>query len=69
MASEKKKFETTLVSPAEAAAMTTLSRSLLALMAAEGAFPSPVKLGERRIAFVRAEVIDWIADRLLARTK
>lgn len=45
-----------LMAPKEAAIATSLSRPLLSLMAAEGQFPQPVRLGERRIAFVRAEV-------------
>lgn len=45
-----------LMAPKEAAAATSLSRTLLALMAEAGEFPKPVKLGERRVAFVRSEV-------------
>lgn len=56
-----------LMAPKEAAAATSLSRPLLTLMAAEGQFPLPVKLGERRIAFVRAEVDAWIDQRIAAR--
>lgn len=36
-------------------------------MAAEGQFPRPVQLGERRIAYVRAEVEAWIDARIAAR--
>lgn len=56
-----------LISPKEAAAATSLSRSLIALMAAEGHFPKPVELGVRRIAFVRAEVDAWIDSRIAGR--
>lgn len=56
-----------LMSPKEAAAATSLSRPLLTLMAAEGHFPKPVRLGERRIAFVRAEVEGWIDSKIEAR--
>lgn len=56
-----------LISPKEAAAATSLSRSLIALMAAEGQFPKPVELGVRRIAFVRAEVDAWIDSRIAGR--
>jgi prophage regulatory protein len=56
-----------LMAPKEAATATSLSRTLITLMASEGAFPQPVKLGERRIAFVRAEVEDWIDQRIGAR--
>jgi prophage regulatory protein len=57
-----------LMAPKEAAAATSLSRTLLTLMAAEGQFPKPVPLGERRIAYVRREVEAWIDERIAART-
>ena len=57
-----------LMAPKDAAAATSLSRQLLTLMAAEGAFPMPVALGERRTAYVRAEVEAWIDSRIAART-
>ena len=56
-----------LRAPKEAALATSLSRPLLSLMAAEGHFPQPVRLGERRIAFVRAEVEAWIDQRIGSR--
>jgi len=42
-------------------------RTMLMNMAAEGEFPKPVKLGVKRVAFVRAEVRKWIDDRIAAR--
>lgn len=56
-----------LMAPKEAAAATSLSRTYLQMMAEAGDFPKPVRLGERRIAYVRAEVEAWIADRIAAR--
>lgn len=56
-----------LMNPKEAAQATSLSRTLLTLMAAEGQFPKPVQLTERRIAFVRAEVEAWIDERIANR--
>jgi prophage regulatory protein len=56
-----------LMAPKDAAIATSLSRTLLTLMAAEGQFPQPVQLGERRIAYVRSEVEDWIDARIAAR--
>lgn len=50
-----------LMSPKEAAAATTMSRVLLTRMAKEGRFPCPVKIGVKRIAFVRSEVEAWIS--------
>ncbi|SCB40808.1 helix-turn-helix transcriptional regulator [Rhizobium multihospitium] len=64
MSKEKKQFISPLMSPTEAAAMTTLSDKLLKLMAAEGQFPKPRKIGVRRIAFVRSEVMDWIDGKI-----
>lgn len=34
---------------------------------AEGRFPSAVPLGDRRVAFVKSEVTEWIAARIAAR--
>lgn len=56
-----------LMSPKEAAEATSLSRTLLSLMAKEGQFPQPVKLGERRTAYVRAEVEAWIDAKITGR--
>lgn len=56
-----------LVSLNDAARMTSLSRSMLNRYRAEGKFPVAVPMGERRVAFVRQEVSDWIAQRISAR--
>lgn len=56
-----------LMTPKEAAAATTFSRAMLSLLSADGKFPSPVALGERRIAYVRDEVERWIDGRIAAR--
>lgn len=56
-----------LVSLNDAAKMTSLSRSMLNRYRAEGRFPAAVPLGEKRVAFVAAEVRDWIATRIAAR--
>ena len=47
--------------------MTSLSRSAINQARDRGAFPLAVKLGEKRIAFVRAEVAEWIDQRIAAR--
>lgn len=60
--------EPVLMSPKEAAQVTTMSRVLLSMMAKEGKFPTPVKLGAKRIAYVRAEVEAWIAAKIEGRT-
>lgn len=56
-----------LMAPKEAALATSLSRPLLSLMSEAGEFPKPVRLGERRIAYVRSEVEQWIDNRIAAR--
>lgn len=56
-----------LVSLNDAARMTSLSRSMLNRYRAEGRFPRAVPLGEKRVAFVAAEVRDWISERIAAR--
>lgn len=56
-----------LVSMKTAAEMTSLSRTMLNRYRAEGRFPAAVPLGEKRIAFVRSEVDEWIAARISAR--
>lgn len=56
-----------LMAPKEAAIATTMSRQLLMLMAREGKFPKPVMIGERRQAYIRAEVEEWIDAQIAAR--
>lgn len=56
-----------LVSLNDAARMTSLSRSMLNRYREQGRFPVAVSLGERRIAFVRTEVAEWISERIAAR--
>jgi len=56
-----------LVSLNDAARMTSLSRSMLNRYREQGRFPAAVPMGERRVAFVKAEVLGWIADRIAAR--
>lgn len=56
-----------LVSLNDAAKMCAMSRTMVNRYRTEGRFPVAVKLGERRIAFVRAEVEAWIDERVNAR--
>lgn len=56
-----------LVSLNDACRMTSLSRTMLNRYRAEGRFPSAVELGDRRIAFVRQEVTDWVHAKIAAR--
>jgi len=57
-----------LVSLNDAAEMTSLSRAAINRHRAAGNFPVPVQLGERRIGFVRLEVLDWIEGRVADRS-
>jgi prophage regulatory protein len=54
----------TLISLNDAAALTSLSRTMLNRYRAAGSFPEAVPMGDRRIAFVRGEVLAWIQDRI-----
>lgn len=58
-----------LMSPKEVARETSLTRQLIAMMAKAGEFPAPVQLSERRTAYVRAEVLAWLQQRIAARTQ
>ncbi|TVZ63943.1 AlpA family transcriptional regulator [Rhizobium mongolense USDA 1844] len=66
MTKTKSEFASPLMSPKEAAAVTTMSRPLLRLMSIEGKFPKPRQIGQRRIAYVRAEVESWVASKVSA---
>jgi len=61
-------FASRLMSPSDAAAATTMSKTLLRSMAAEGQFPAPLQIGVKRIAYVRAEVESWIDERIASRS-
>lgn len=56
-----------LVSLNEACRLTSMSRTMLNRYRAEGRFPVAVDLGERRVAFVRSEVAEWIQQKIAAR--
>jgi prophage regulatory protein len=59
--------EPSLVSMKRACELTSLSRTMLNRYRAEGRFPAAVPLGDKRIAFVKSEVSEWIAARIAAR--
>lgn len=56
-----------LISLNDAAKLTSLSRTMLNRYRAEGRFPAAVPMGDRRVAFVRAEVVAWIQDKIAQR--
>jgi prophage regulatory protein len=56
-----------LISLNQACEITSLSRTAINKMRAEGRFPKAVPLGEKRIAFCRDEVFAWIEARIAER--
>ncbi|KQT04133.1 AlpA family phage regulatory protein [Rhizobium sp. Leaf386] len=56
-----------LISLNEASKLTSLSRTAINRWRDMGRFPKAVPLGDRRVAFVRAEVEQWIRDRIALR--
>lgn len=56
-----------LVSMKSVCAITSMSRTMVNALRADGAFPVAVELGPRRIGFVRDEVEAWIDARIAAR--
>lgn len=61
------KDEPVLISLNDACRMTSMSRSMLNRYREEGRFPAAVPLGDRRVAFVRSEVQEWITSKIAAR--
>ncbi|WP_078709349.1 helix-turn-helix transcriptional regulator [Consotaella salsifontis] len=55
-----------LISLNDACRLTSLSRTAINRWRAQGKFPPAVPLGDKRIAFIRSEVEQWIADRIAA---
>lgn len=47
-------------------ALVGLSQSTIYDMASAGRFPKPVKLGERAVAWVKSEVLQWSMERVSA---
>lgn len=56
-----------IISVKDVCKLTSLSRAFVSKIRAEGKFPAPVHLGEKRIGFVRAEVEAWLNERIAAR--
>lgn len=46
---------------------TGLSRSTIYLLIKKGTFPKPIKLGERSVGWVEAEVDAWLEGRIQQR--
>lgn len=58
-----------LVSVNEAAKLTSLSRTAIFKLRSQGKFPEAVTLGEKRVAFVRSELAQWIEERIAQRER
>ncbi|MER8810458.1 helix-turn-helix transcriptional regulator [Mesorhizobium australicum] len=56
-----------LISLNDVCALTSLSRTAINVRRFAGQFPAAVPLGDKRIAFVRGEVENWIHERIAAR--
>jgi predicted DNA-binding transcriptional regulator AlpA len=58
----------TLVSVRQICELTSLSRTAISQRRKlDPTFPKPVTLGDKRIAFIRAEVVGWINERIRSR--
>lgn len=56
-----------MISKKDVCAQTAMSRGMIDALVTVDQFPKPVKLGEKKIAFVRAEIEAWIDSRIAAR--
>ena len=59
--------EPALISLNDACRLTSLSRTSINKFRAVGQFPRAVNLGMKRVAFVRAEVLAWVDQRIAER--
>lgn len=56
-----------LISMNDACRLTSMSRTMVNRYRAEGRFPTAVDLGDRRVAFVRTEVVGWVDAKIASR--
>lgn len=56
-----------LISLRDTCVLTSMSKTMIHRLRSKGRFPAAVPLGEKRIAFLRSEVISWIGAKLAAR--
>ena len=57
-----------LISLNDVCRLTSLSRTAINRWRSQGKFPGAVPLGFKRVAFVRAEVEQWIRERVSERS-
>ena len=55
---------TTFLTPKRVCERTSLSRASLDRLVSTGAFPKPIRLTERRLAYEDAKVAAWMAGKL-----
>ncbi|MDX0607001.1 AlpA family phage regulatory protein [Sinorhizobium medicae] len=58
-----------LISLNEVCSLTSLSRTAINRWRSLGLFPAAVPLGDKRVAFVKGEVEQWICDRITERDR
>jgi len=59
--------QTALIRRKQVEALTALSRSRIYALMATGDFPKPVQLGTMSVAWLEAEIHEWIASRIADR--
>lgn len=57
-------MQTTLIRRPVVQDKTGLPKSTMYLLIQAGKFPAPVKIGQRAVAWVSADVDKWISDRI-----
>jgi prophage regulatory protein len=55
-----------LIRRKEVERLTSLSRSRIYALIAMGDFPKPIRLGAMSVAWIEAEIQDWISSRISA---
>ena len=56
-----------LISRGEVQRMTSLSTTGIYRLIKEGQFPSPIRVGQKRVGWLRGEIRSWITGRVAAR--
>jgi len=62
-------FDAILISLNDCCQLTSLSRTAINRWRGLGLFPQAVPLGDKRVAFVRAEIEQWVRDRIAERVQ
>lgn len=62
-------LQTALLRRKEVEKLTTLSRSRIYDLMKQGLFPKPARLGSMLVAWVEAEVMEWIDARIAERAE